>query len=294
VPLSNPDAVARKTRPRISGKRASTVGCGGNRYWSFHVLPGGFGLLRRKLLIQSVSSSTVRSAALGLVEASGTATGPYSIISPLSETECYFYRAILPRHRDCQETLCVPFFLDDGTGKLLIDPRGAQTELQPSFSEDVACDSAPDYIQHFLSRHGVRSGQAEEYCIRANDCLFVTGALQDNPAIGQRNENSVRSSQARGLAYLSPEAADLQRELAFPGLEKLPASARFSIQKQNQLNLNPPVLLRKGRAEDPFLITSSSRRCLLQGLAFYSAICIWGGPILTLSCLYILLTRLGY
>jgi hypothetical protein len=124
--------------------------------------------------------------------------------------------------------------------------------------------------------------------------LFVTGTLQDNPAIGQRNENSVRSSQARGLAYLSPEAADLQRELAFPSLEKLPASARFSIQKQNQLKVNPPVLLMKGRAEDPFLITWSSRRGLLQGLAFYSAICIWGGPILTLSCLYILLTRLGY
>jgi hypothetical protein len=42
------------------------------------------------------------------------------------------------------------FFLDDGTGKLLIDPRGAQTDLQPSFSEDVAWDSAPDYGIFFL------------------------------------------------------------------------------------------------------------------------------------------------
>jgi len=254
----------------------------------------GFGLLRRKLLIQSVPSSTVRSAALGLVEVSGTATGPYSVISPLSKTECYFYRAILPRHGDCQETLCVPFFLDDGTGKLLIDPRGAETDLQPSFSEDVEWDSAPDYIRHFLSRHGVTSGQVEEYCIRANDRLFVTGTLQDNPAIDQINENSGRCSQAGGLRYLSPEAADLQRELAFPGLEKLPASAKFSIQKQNELNVNPPVLLMKGRSEDLFLISWSSRRCMLRGLAFYSAICIWGGPILTLSCLYNLLTRLGY
>ena len=254
----------------------------------------GFGLLRRKLLIQSVPSSTVRGAALGLVEVSGTATGPYSIISPLSRTECYFYCAILPRHGDCQETLCVPFFLDDGTGELLIDPRGAETDLQPSFSEDIEWDSAPDYIRHFLSRHGVTSGQVEEYCIRANDRLFVTGTLQDNPAVDQTNENSGRCSPAGGLRYLSPEAADLQRELAFPGLEKLPASAKFSIQKQSELNVNPPVLLMKGRSEDLFLISWSSRRCMLRGLAFYSAICIWGGPILTLSCLYILLTRLGY
>jgi hypothetical protein len=278
------DPVSLATEPALWAAAGIVIGL----YMFFR----GFGLLRRKLLIESIPSSTVRSAALGLVEVSGTATGPYSVISPLSKTECYFYRAVLPRHGDCQETLCVPFFLDDGTGKLLIDPRGAETDLQASFSEDVEWDSAPDYIRHFLSRHGVASGQVEEYCIRANDRLFVTGTLQDNPAIDQMNENS--ASQAGGLRYLSPEAADLQRELAFPGLEKLPASARFSIQKQNELNVNPPVLLMKGRSEDPFLISWSSRRCMLRGLAFYSAIGIWGGPILTLSCLYILLTRLGY
>ena len=144
----------------------------------------------------------------------------------------------------------------------------------------------------FSPRRYVR--RVEEYCIRANDRLFVTGTLQDNPAIDQRNENSVRCSPAGGLAYLSPEGAALQRELPLTGLEKLPASARFSSQKQNEWNLNPPVLLMKGRSEDPFLISWSSRRCMLRGLAFYSAICIWGGPILALSCLYILLTRLGY
>jgi hypothetical protein len=72
----------------------------------------------------------------------------------------------------------------------------------------------------------------EEYCIRANDRLFVTGTLQDNPAIDQMNENSARCPPAEAPRYLSPEAADLQRELAFPGLEKLPASARFSIQNR--------------------------------------------------------------
>jgi hypothetical protein len=280
------DPVSLATEPALWAAAGMVIG--------FYMFFRGFGLLRRKLLIRNVPSSTVRSAALGLVEVSGTATGPYSVISPLSATECYFYRATLPRRRDCQETLCVPFFLDDGTGKLLIDPCGAETDLQPTFSEDVEWDSAPDSIRHFLSRHGVKSGRVEEYCIRANDRLFVTGTLQDNPALERMNENSVRCSQARGLAYLSPEAADLQRELAFPGLGKLPASPRFPIQKQSQLNLNPPVLLMKGRAEDPFVISWSSRQCVLRGLAFYSAICIWGGAILTLSCLYILLTRLGY
>jgi len=149
------DPVSLATEPALWAAAGIVIGL----YMFFR----GFGLLRRKLLIQSVPSSTVRSAALGLVEVSGTATGPYSTISPLSETECYFYRAILTRHRDCQETLCVPFFLDDAAGKVMIDPRGAETDLQPSFSEDVEWDSAPDYIRHFLSRHGVTPGQVEEY-----------------------------------------------------------------------------------------------------------------------------------
>jgi hypothetical protein len=138
------DPVSLATEPALWATAGIVIGL----YMFFR----GFGLLRRKLLIEGIPSSTVRSAALGLVEVSGTATGPYSVISPLSKTECYFYRAILPRHEDCQETLCVPFFLDDGTGMLLIDPRGAETDLQASFSEHVEWDSAPDYIRHFLSR----------------------------------------------------------------------------------------------------------------------------------------------
>jgi hypothetical protein len=83
----------------------------------------------------------------------------------------------------------------------------------------------------FFLATALRPARSKNIASPANDRLFVTGTLQDNPAIDQMNENSVSCSQAEGLACLSPEAADLQRQLAFPGLEKLPASARFSIQK---------------------------------------------------------------
>ena len=82
--------------------------------------------------------------------------------------------------------------------------------------------------------------------------------------------------------------------VSFPGSREIACFGQIFHPKTEPVERDPPVLLTKGRAEDPFLITWSSRRSLLQGLAFYSAICIWGGPILNLSCLYILLTRLGY
>jgi len=67
VPFSAPDAVACKTRPRISGNRASAVGCGRKSLLVFTCTSAASAFSgARKLLIQSVPSSTVRSAALGL------------------------------------------------------------------------------------------------------------------------------------------------------------------------------------------------------------------------------------
>src|SRR5689334_9754143 len=60
----------------------------------------GFSLLQRKRLVMNTPRSTVRAAALGPVEVSGQAAGPYTLIAPLSETECYYYRLVTTHVRD--------------------------------------------------------------------------------------------------------------------------------------------------------------------------------------------------
>ena len=82
-----------------------------------------------------------------------------------------------------------------GTGKLLIDPRGAETDLQPSFSEDVEWDSAPDYIRHFLSRHGVTSGQVD----RCSALPFQGNLSALRCDHGQRHDGTSRLSPFRHL-----------------------------------------------------------------------------------------------
>src|SRR6266487_3372461 len=54
----------------------------------------GFHMLQRKRLILNTPSSKIRSASMGLVEISGLATGPYVMVSPLKQVECYYYRSI--------------------------------------------------------------------------------------------------------------------------------------------------------------------------------------------------------
>jgi hypothetical protein len=162
----------------------------------------GFRILQRKRLILNTPASKIRSASMGLVEISGMAIGPYVITSPLKELECYYYRSIAWEWKQrgktsewvkaAEETLYVPFYVDDNTDKLLIDPRGAEMDLHCDFQEEYKHSilfertEVPVHISEFLSRHGANSNariKLEEYCIKPENFLFVLGTLSQNPGL---------------------------------------------------------------------------------------------------------------
>lgn len=261
----------------------------------------GFFLLRRKRFIQNIPRSTIRGAPLGLVEVAGKVEGPYTIIAPMSEEECFYYRAVVwrkgergPWRKAAEESLAAPFFLDDGTGKMMVDPRGAETDLPPVFSEEYETD-VPDHLRHFLSRHAVASGfplKLEEYCVRPGDTLFAMGTLRENS--GSKAPGSGQGE----TEFLSPEAADLERrgemEVDWPGAAiGAPANVARTSKPSTEYDLHPPVVLAGTRNRALFL-SSSSRSEIVETLALRSALYIWGGPTLTLICFWYLLSRLGY
>jgi len=260
----------------------------------------GFVLLRRKRFIQNIPRSTIRGAPLGLVEVSGKVEGPYTIIAPMSEEDCFYYRAVVwskgersPWRKAAEESLAAPFFLDDGTGKMMVDPRGAETDLPPVFAEEYESD-VPDHLQHFLSRHAVPSGfplKLEEYCVRSGDALFVMGTLRENHAAEGRA--SVEGE------LLSPEAADLQRRgeieaILPPAAVPVQTNASRASKPSAEFDLHPPVVLAATGSNRPLFVSIRSRSEIVQTLALRSALYIWGGPVLTLVCFWYLLNRLGY
>lgn len=162
----------------------------------------GFRLLQRKRLILNTPASKIRSASMGLVEISGLATGPHVINSPLKQTNCYYYRSLAWEYRQkgkdsewvkvAEESLHVPFYMDDSSGKLLVDPSGAEMDLHCNFHEEYnrsILSGGPDMpgtVYSFLSRHGVNSSRrikVEESCISPKDSLFVLGTLSQNPGL---------------------------------------------------------------------------------------------------------------
>ena len=76
-----------------------TAGVGAGIFLFFR----GFPHLKRKRLIQNTPTSTIRGAALGAVEVSGTVVGPYTLISPLSESDCFYYHAVARGTREEDE-----------------------------------------------------------------------------------------------------------------------------------------------------------------------------------------------
>jgi hypothetical protein len=162
----------------------------------------GFRLLQRRHLILNTPVSKIRSASMGIVELNGLAVGPYTVVAPITNRTCYYFRTVVwewkRQGRSSQwvkvaaESTHVPFFLDDNTGKMMVDPRGADLDLHRDFQQEF-CDGffttkqdAPPNVHSFLSRHGISTSnkiKVEEFCIKPKNALFLLGTLDENPGL---------------------------------------------------------------------------------------------------------------
>jgi hypothetical protein len=162
----------------------------------------GFRLLQRKRLIMNTPVSKVRSAAMGLVEVSGLAAGPFTINAPITGVPCFYYRTMVWQWKqqgknsswvkEADESLHLPFFLEDNTGRLLVNPQGAEMDIHRDFHDEFSHSvfssqlEIPGNITNFLLMHGIstdRKIKVEEYCIKPKNALFVLGTLAQNSGL---------------------------------------------------------------------------------------------------------------
>ena len=184
----------------------SLLAIGGGLYF----FVSGFRLVARRRLLLTTPTSKIRSAALGLVEVNGMAAGPHTIVAPVTGKPCFLYQTTVWQQREgktvewdkiAEETLHLPFFIDDATGQLLVEPLGADLDLHRDFREEYASsffssslsldgDGVPPRVSVFLSRHGVapaRRLRVEERSIKPEDALFIAGTLTENPGVQVRS-----------------------------------------------------------------------------------------------------------
>jgi hypothetical protein len=206
----------------------------------------GFRMLRFKRMILSTPLSRIHSASIGLVEVTGMPTGPYVLSAPISGDACYYYRVRVWQWIEegnthywksaLDENLSVPFFLEDSTGRVLIDPRGADLDVHKNFSDEIGASFfrtsglVPPNVLKFLATRGLvptEKIKLEECIIPQGFPLFVFGTLGENPALSQRPIETHINSPAE--ASLMPAVAR-------------PSSVGFNL----QANLNASVSERLG------------------------------------------------
>src|SRR3984957_19773545 len=141
---------------------------------------------------------------MGLVEITGMATGPHTIPAGITGEPCFYYRAMAWQLRQsgrskqwrkvADESLYVPFFLEDSTGRMLVDPQGAELDVHRNFKGEIggslfaSRDMMPENIAMYLLRNGLAGAEAtriEEYCIKPDYPLFVLGTLGANDMRGE-------------------------------------------------------------------------------------------------------------
>jgi hypothetical protein len=162
----------------------------------------GFRMLARKRLILNTPISKVRSASIGLVEVNGLAAGPYTLNAPITGLPCFYYRTLVWQLKQSgknnnwqqivDESLHLPFYLEDDTGRLLVNPQGADLEIHRDFHDEFngsvffGSDLVPENVRNFLMAHGVSTDhriRIDEYCIKPKNALFILGTLAENPGL---------------------------------------------------------------------------------------------------------------
>ena len=264
----------------------------------------GFRLLQRKRWIEDTPVTKIAGAAIGRVKVLGKATGPYTLLSPLSGVDCYYYQAVAwngidangdRREGRATETLFAPFFIEDETGCLMIDPRRALLELSAEYDEPISGDSMSEGSRRFLRRHGLSTSEqttVSEYAVKPGDPLLVLGTLGENRGLGSIAD---ATGQDFHKMYLSREAAALQRreQLEFMGV--LSADMPEPVATTSAaFDLHPDVVLRAGDDRQPFILSRTTPQGMIRNLARRSTFDIWGGPVLTLFSVGLVIKWLGF
>ncbi len=263
-------------------------------YWFFK----GFGLYRKYRLLADTAVTAVRSAAMGLIEVHGTVCDGATMQSPVCDLRCFYSEVKIDAwimdtdgggtwQNVTTRTKGSNFYLQDDTGRILVDPAGAEMDL-PESGERVA--------GQVISRgsHHASSPSDEQH--------FQTLSLATPAPASPTADPS--PSEAELLEYVKESVPGAAAHKKFRGMYRL---TEYSIVPGQALSItgtcceNPSPqdpedhnLLKKGEKQSTFLISMRSEKDLMMNLRKRAKWHILGGSLLSVVSLATLLVWLGW
>jgi hypothetical protein len=230
----------------------------------------GLLLYRRALLVEDTPAMPIRSVAMGLVQIHGTACGERTIWAPVSGTSCYAYKIRIERVGNKlgmrgshvrTDSNGVRFYLEDTTGRVSVEPEGAEFDVPETSRREVATE-----------------GQARFANVAPLD--FDTGpALDGNPASDQY---LLAYARGQSLGFFEAQPYRFIESCIVPERE-------YTILGTCGQNPKPADdsdrnLIARGQHESAFLISSKAEVQLQRTLSQKSKLMVVGGAALSMVC----------
>lgn len=265
----------------------------------------GFHFLRLKRRVENTPTSKARSLAMGLVEIHGQARRKYALVSPMSQLPCVYYR--LRRYRkdrnnrwklsSCKESDHVPFYLEDDTGRVIVDPQQATVRPRSRHQgfgdqQNLLMDKAS-----FIDR----DEKWVEETIAEGTRLYILGQATENtlrrPALRQRIIEALRELKTDSAALkrydrdgdgqvCEEEWNEARRQVEEQLLHQSLQEKGRSLPQQDRV-----IIARPQQRSLPFIIAeTASEAHLTRSYALYTAP-LFGGALLTVVWTVVMLVK---
>lgn len=274
----------------------------------------GFVHLNQKRLIQNIPTSKINALALGLVEIKGRARpfSPRPLKSPYAKVDCVFYHFEVrqfihgPRGGGGWKVISeassgVPFYVDDGNGRVLVDPKKAKIKLGVRY-----VSFNPDKKENITLRSTTsRNMKYTESFIIPEEPVYVLGtATATKDYFGEHKKRVARKLTAwwhnpekRKEFDLNQDGDVDKKEIA---LMREKAEAEVA-QQEEQMGIKigtdlsglSSIIITKGEEEKSFVISNESEREIVSKTGAKSFFYIFGGAFLTIIGILFLLAFLG-
>ncbi len=254
-----------------------TIGFGAGLYFFYQ----GFRTYREYKVITDTPEMPIRSVAMGLVQVHGKATGAPPISSPVTKSPCYFYKVDIEHwvtdknggHWSHLVTDCdgPRFYVDDGTGKVLVDAHHAELDLM----QTARLETQGSSWGSLSSGIGGSSGTPVDLGTYASQAVA-----------------RYKGSGVFGSVYGSGSRYRLTEYLVAPDhWYDVTGTCCENPEPQDEYDRN---LILKGANEPTFLISWRSEKEIERNLRNHAAWGIFGGGILAIVCLGLFLAKHGW
>lgn len=228
----------------------------------------GFQRHRKLKLIQNIPTSKVRSVAMGLAELSGVAAaGPAKLQSPFAQNECVFYQYKVEELRRTNKSTYwatiqkrsseTPFYLKDDTGQIMILPKNAELYLDKdhSYGGNSFFSGRDSVFEEGLARLGVNNQTI--FGLKKTLRADETYIVEGDPVyvLGKVSSDALGENGAGG-----------------------PRCAAISYDQVHKV----------------LILSDKSEKDVISRMSGYTLLALYGGPVISITALVILLSELGF